>query len=192
MSNATRNGAGAPRKQLGDQLDRLDGVIDALDVGLKGAVADAVRDAVEDAVRQAVESVLTRVLTDPELQKLLRQPSSPAEAPSRQAMPPREDAPPTRPVAPPRSGIWAMVCSTARSFAETAGAAADAARLAWMLTGVRTKALALGAVAAAVGVAYACRDHVVSAASAAWGAAKGLVSTACSWLIRPAFAFMGE
>ena len=41
MTTATKNGA--PRKQLSDQIDRLDGVIDALDEGLKGAVADAVR-----------------------------------------------------------------------------------------------------------------------------------------------------
>ncbi|MCA1685476.1 MAG: hypothetical protein LC745_05725, partial [Planctomycetia bacterium] len=163
----------------------LDGVIDALDVGLKGAVADAVRDAVSDAVQQAVESVLTRVLTDPELQKLLRQASAPAQAP------PRENAPPPRPAAPPRSGIWGKVCSAARSCAETAGTALDAARLTWALTGSRTKAVALGAFAAAAGVVYACRDHIVSAASAAWGTAKGMASTVCGWLIRPAFALAG-
>ena len=83
MSTAPRNGAGAPRKQLGDQLDRLDAIIDALDVGLKGAVADAVRDAVGSAVERAVESALTRVLTDPELQKLLRLAASPSESPPR-------------------------------------------------------------------------------------------------------------
>ncbi len=33
MSTATKNGT--PRKQLSEQLDRLDGVIDALDEGLK-------------------------------------------------------------------------------------------------------------------------------------------------------------
>ena len=35
---------GKPRKQLSDQLDRLDSIIDALAEGLPGAVTDACRE----------------------------------------------------------------------------------------------------------------------------------------------------
>lgn len=53
---------GAPRrKQLSDQLDRLDGIIDALADGLNEAVADAAREGVHSAVTE----LLQRVLTDP-------------------------------------------------------------------------------------------------------------------------------
>jgi hypothetical protein len=41
--NATTN-AKPPRKQLSDQLDRLDSILDGLGDGLNGAVADAARE----------------------------------------------------------------------------------------------------------------------------------------------------
>src|SRR4051812_35840700 len=55
------------RKQLADQLDRLDLIIDALADGLPGAVADACRDGARLAVRDAV----VEILTNPELRALL-------------------------------------------------------------------------------------------------------------------------
>jgi hypothetical protein len=76
MTNATKNGA--PRRQLSEQIDRLDGVIDALDEGLKGAVADAIRDAVGSSVNEAVQGVLLELMTNPELQKAVRQAAAPA------------------------------------------------------------------------------------------------------------------
>ena len=42
-----------PRKQLADQLDRLDGILDALSEGLNGAVADAAREGTRLAVKDA-------------------------------------------------------------------------------------------------------------------------------------------
>src|SRR5262249_15521400 len=84
MSNATKNGT--PRKLLSEQIDRRDGVIDALDEGLRGAVADAVREAVGAAVNEAVQAVLVQVLTTPEMQKRMRQAAAPAGPP-----PPRDD-----------------------------------------------------------------------------------------------------
>jgi hypothetical protein len=56
------------RKQLSDQLDRLDGLIDCLADQLPQAVADATRD----GVRQAVRDVLAELLTDPEVVARLR------------------------------------------------------------------------------------------------------------------------
>src|SRR5262245_12668186 len=58
---------GAPRKQLSEQLDRLDGIIDALDEGLKGAVTDAVREAVAVAVQEAVQAVMRELLGNPDV-----------------------------------------------------------------------------------------------------------------------------
>jgi hypothetical protein len=73
MANTpTINGShGTQRKTLAAQLDRLDGIIDALAEGLNEAVADAVRQAVGAAVQQSVEAVLREVLARPELLRAL-------------------------------------------------------------------------------------------------------------------------
>jgi hypothetical protein len=59
---------GKPRKQLGDQLDRLDeqlarqdAVIDALADGLNEAVGDAAKEGVKEAVQAAVVELLTNI-----------------------------------------------------------------------------------------------------------------------------------
>ena len=56
------------RKQLSDQLDRLDRVIDAVLDGLPDAVATATRE----GTRQAIRDVLTEVRTDPDVLSRLR------------------------------------------------------------------------------------------------------------------------
>jgi hypothetical protein len=61
------NHARMPRKSLGEQIDRLDGILDGLAEALNGAVADAVRDAVGLAVRQAVASTVRELLGQPHL-----------------------------------------------------------------------------------------------------------------------------
>src|SRR3954469_9616049 len=112
MSAATKNGV--PRKQLSEQLDRLDGVIDALDEGLKGAVADAVRDAVGAAVNEAVQGVLLELMTNAELQKAVRQAAAPAEAPPRRG---EGEKPPKPPGGSLLSRAWGRVRSAARACA---------------------------------------------------------------------------
>jgi hypothetical protein len=47
-----------PRKQLSDQLDRLDTIIDALGEALPEAVADAAREGTRAAVREAILEIL--------------------------------------------------------------------------------------------------------------------------------------
>jgi hypothetical protein len=64
MSTTTN---GRARKTLADQLDRLDGIIDALADGLNEAVATVV----EQAVATAVQAAVTEVLTNPVLQRRL-------------------------------------------------------------------------------------------------------------------------
>src|SRR5262245_22262654 len=55
------------RKQLSDQLDRFDVILDGLAAALNESVADAVRDVVGQVVRESVESTIREVLSSPEL-----------------------------------------------------------------------------------------------------------------------------
>ena len=57
-----------PRKQLSDQLNRLDGILDTLADGLPEAVGDAVRTGTQAALQQ----LLIETLTNPETLALLR------------------------------------------------------------------------------------------------------------------------
>ena len=68
MNTATRNGS-PQRKQLSDQLDRLDGIIDCLADGL----SDAVRDAVKEGTATAIQQILLEVVNNPTTRELLRQ-----------------------------------------------------------------------------------------------------------------------
>ena len=66
MSTIILNGK-PRRKQLCEQLDRLDSIIDVLADGLPSAVADATRDGTRQAVRDAV----VEILSNPELRAML-------------------------------------------------------------------------------------------------------------------------
>src|SRR5262245_20919041 len=74
----TTNYTTRPRKNLADQIDRLDSILDGLSENLNEAVATAVKEAVTTGVRQAV----IEVLTNPELQQLLRPPTPPVPDPA--------------------------------------------------------------------------------------------------------------
>src|SRR5271157_2019498 len=69
MTAATVTNSAPPRKQLSDQLDRLDGILDALSEGLNGAVTDATRE----GVRLAVKDAVIELLTDPTLRARLHE-----------------------------------------------------------------------------------------------------------------------
>jgi hypothetical protein len=79
---ASRNGA-PQRKQLSDQLDRLDGIIDTLADGL----TEAVRDAVTKGTATALQQVLLELVANPATRELLRQTLAPAAAPAEPAVP---------------------------------------------------------------------------------------------------------
>ena len=90
--NNTKVNGSAPRKQLSEQLDRLDNIIDALDEGLKGAVADAVREAVAVAVQEAVQAVVRELLGNPDVLRAVAaaaqpQQSTTSQLPTQQALP---------------------------------------------------------------------------------------------------------
>lgn len=77
MSATLTNGK-PQRKQLGDQLDRLDGIIDCLADALPAAVADTVRD----GARQAVKDAVLELLANPELRSLFARPTAEPPAPT--------------------------------------------------------------------------------------------------------------
>jgi len=110
MSATVTNGK-PQRKQLADQLDRLDQLIDTLGEGLNQAVADACRE----GTRLAVKDVLTEVLSNPELRALISPPAPPATSP-----PPAAEVP--RPPAP--KGFWSRVKTAATTCASAAVGAA--------------------------------------------------------------------
>ncbi|QEL17774.1 hypothetical protein [Limnoglobus roseus] len=73
---------GRPRKQLSDQLDRLDGIIDVL--------ADALPEAIRDGLRDALQAVVADALADPATLAVVRRavvtpPPAAAAGPSRRA-----------------------------------------------------------------------------------------------------------
>ena len=80
--SATMTNGKPQRKQLADQLDRLDTIIDTLADGLNEAVADACRE----GARAAVRTALVEVLSSPELRALLAPQPAPA-APAPQPVP---------------------------------------------------------------------------------------------------------
>ena len=65
--NATLNGR-PQRKQLADQLDRFDAIID----GFADALPQAVADATREGTRAAVRDILGELLRDPEILARLR------------------------------------------------------------------------------------------------------------------------
>ena len=119
MSATTTTNGKPQRKQLADQLDRLDGIIDALAEGLNQAVIEACRE----GTRLAVKDAIVEIMTNPELRAMLAPPALPAATPAVASAPPVYDLPPDE----PKPGLWARIKATA--------AAARAA-----VTGAATKA----------------------------------------------------
>jgi hypothetical protein len=115
----TTNTINRPRKNLADQINRLDSLLDGLADNLNEAVASAVQQTVAAAVKEAVTTGVTQaiveVLTNPELQQLLH--------------PPKPPDPPVHAPTPPKSsgggflgGLWLALSGTAGRVAKAAGA----------------------------------------------------------------------
>src|SRR3954466_3062515 len=67
MTAATMTNGKPQRRQLSDELDRLDGILDAIAEGLPGAVTDACRE----GARQAVKDAIVEIVSNPELRALI-------------------------------------------------------------------------------------------------------------------------
>jgi hypothetical protein len=126
MSTATISNAKPPRKQLSDQLDRLDSILDGLGDGWNGAVAEAAREGTRLAVRDAI----VEIMTDPTLRTKLRQATAP-EAPDEPAEAER------------RPGFWMRMKTYANQAVRSVGRMASNA-----VTAVKSKVKALGQTAA--------------------------------------------
>ncbi len=118
MSATTTTMNGKPqRKQLADQLDRLDGIIDALADGLNQAVADAARE----GTRLAVKDAIVEIMTNPELRAMLA-PARPDPTPV-----PVAPLPETVTPEPKKPGLWTrMKAKVAAARNALTGAAAKA------------------------------------------------------------------
>jgi hypothetical protein len=94
---AQTNTNGTMRKTLASQLDRLDGILDALGEGLNEAVAHTVQQAVgvavREAVAQAVQGVISELLNNPNVHALLRSALSPVPVATPAPMPTPAPAP---------------------------------------------------------------------------------------------------
>jgi hypothetical protein len=123
---ATLNGA--PRKNLSDQIDRLDHILDGLADAIPAVVADSIRFSVRQAVQQAVQEAITEVLANQDLLRLLEgynhvstpKPNVPVWEPA--------PAPPAAPEPPPSSfvsratkAVWNGVCTVARTVGNAIG-----------------------------------------------------------------------
>jgi hypothetical protein len=180
--NATTN-AKPPRKQLSDQLDRLDSILDGLGDGLNGAVADAAREGTRLAVRDAI----VEIMTDPTLRSKLH---------SATASDPAETAKVDK-----RPGFWSRIKSCvnralasvgrmassavtavngkARAFGQKA---AEAARSIRELGTLKTTALVVGLAVATVSF---CAPHAASAALSGISSAVAAVAVRFgAWMAR--------
>ena len=200
MSATTTMNGKPQRKQLADQLDRLDGIIDALAEGLNQAVADACRE----GTRLAVKDAIVEIMTNPELRAMLAPPARPEPTPV-QAAPPVYDLPPE----PKMPGLWSRMKSKLKAArAAVTGAAKKAkADVADKYKAARETVVAVGeatgevlplrrvlmvglGVGLAVGIACLVVPHTAAAAvSAVSVAATAVAVQTVSWLKRAARRF---
>jgi hypothetical protein len=176
---------GRPRRQLSDQLDRLDAqmeradaILDALAEGLNGAVADATREGTRVAVKDAV----IELLVDPELRAALHKATAPPAAarPSvwaRLRERARALAARTRAI-----GRAALAALTAKApAARRAGAAAiGMGLLAWKVKKIVLVGLGVGAVVA--GLAYLGGHHLAAVLSGLGAAVTTVAVRAGLWV----------
>jgi hypothetical protein len=109
MAETTTTNGKPGRKQLSQQLDRLDSIIDALAEGLPGAVTDACRE----GAKQAVMEALVQVLTSPDLRVLIaRMNPEPVPLPAAASQaPPAPQPEPEHVKEPEKLSLWAALKS---------------------------------------------------------------------------------
>lgn len=180
---ATMNGnqSRPQRKQLSEQLDRLDAILDGLSEGLNEAIADAART----ATRMAVKDAVVELLTDPELRAKLHHASAAHDA-SAPATPPT----PARPSMLSRllSGAKATIAAIKQTMSRAAQGVANRIRTTWAnaragvrfvgeLTDLRLLVglgLAIG-IAAGVGTFFAPHEVAAAASGISSGVAAAVV-----------------
>ncbi len=181
---ATATTNGRPRKQLSDQLDRMDTIIDALAEALPEAVADATRE----GARQAVRDVVLELLANPDLRAMIAgiAPAAPPATPDGHAVPPRV----SHPAAP---SVWvrlkarlAVAREAVTRRCRAAAATVTATFRALVLVMPVKKILAVGAgVGVAIGaIAYLCPHTASAVISGACGAVAAVAAQVGHWVRR--------
>ncbi len=173
---ATLNGK-PPRKQLGDQLDRLDGIIDVLADALPQAVADACKE----GAKQAVKDALLELLGNPDVRALLAGGVAPPPPPT-----------PTPLAADPRPTWWERAKAKVRELKEVVVARTRSAAVTLTLTArtltavlpLKRIALVAGAVGLTVGVISLVCPPLVAAAVTAVGGAVASASAQVGGMLR--------
>ncbi len=197
--SATDTMNGKPqRKQLADQLDRLDWIIDALAAGLNQAVADAARE----GTRLAVKDAIVEIMTNPELRAMLA-PERSEPAPAVVAPPPAAALAPKKPgpwarlkarVAAARDALTGAATKTKEAVTSRCRAASDAVAAVGTVAGEalplrRMLCVGLG-VGLAVGIVCLVVPHAAAAAVGAVSVASTTVAVQTgSWLKRAARRF---
>jgi hypothetical protein len=180
---------GKPRKQLSDQLDRLDSIIDVLAEGLPGAVTDACRE----GARAAVKDAIIEIVSNPELRALLTS-MQPASVPVAPAPEPRKPSPWAKLralLAAARDAVTRPVKSVRDAVATRCRAALDAVAAVGAATGEAIPARRILLVGLGVGVAVRLAtllvpQTVAAAVSAATTTATAVILQTGSWLRRAA------
>ena len=157
-ATATTNGR-PQRKQLSDQLDRMDSIIDALAEALPEAVADACREGARQAVRDAV----VEILASPELRSLI---TGPAAA---RVETPAEPAPTT-------PGPWSRFKATLRVAKD---AAVGRCRAALSAVAGRCRAATAAASATALALSVVMPLKKILLVGTGVGVAVGIASYVC-------------
>jgi len=167
-----------PRKQLSDQLDRLDTIIDALGEALPEAVADAAREGTRAAVKEAI----MEILANPDLRNVIL------------ATTPME---PARIDPPPKPSFWTRVKAKMAAVRDalvgrcrtTSAAVRETARTLSAALPVR-KILTVGVtVGIVVGFfSYACPHTLSAVISGLAGACTAVAALVGRWVRRSAYA----
>ena len=169
----TTNTINRPRKNLSEQIDRLDSILDGLSESLNEAVTTAVKEAVTSGVQHAI----VEVLTNPELQQLLH--------------PPKPPDPPVHSPTPPESsggggflgGLWLALSGTAGRVAKAASAVGG-----WLAaTAQKARDLVAGGVQKIRRGACTLYAWVLTSRVAQVVGVGGLVAAAC-FMVNPALA----
>ena len=179
MGVALTNGR-LPRKQLGDQLDRFDSILD----GLSGALNESVADAAREGVKVAVKDAVIEMLTDPNLRVALHQ----ATMPPREAKPTLWQRVKTRirdgaaKVGLAVSAVVAGVREKARAVRETVNGTKTRVGLAWQLRKVMLVGLGIGLCVATF--SYLTTHGLAAALSGAGAAATAVAVQVGIWVRR--------
>lgn len=189
-ATATMTNGKPQRRQLADQLDRLDGIIDCLADRLPEAVADATRE----GARQAVSDVILELLTNPELRTLIA-----GLAPAAQAAPAEPTtSPPSSEAATAKPEFWGRVKEKCKAVKDATVRKCRAAKTAVVNTARSLSAIMplkkMLLVGAGVGVAvaavsYVCPHTVSAAVSGVCGAATAVAVQVGRWFRRSAGLF---